>query len=225
MVKVDTVYQTVLALANKEQRGYITPQEFNLFARLAQMDIFEQYFYDLNQFKRVPQNDEKHSNPVDIINEKLDYFRTREVIDGGSNLYTYDLPDDHYRTITVWRRVYNASGQLSSAKPCERVYYNNYREIIGSPLTRPTQERPIYAVYQSGDSNRLIINPAATKDPGVELFYIKKPTPPNWTYQMILNKPMWNNSVDAGRQHFELHPSEEQNLIVKILNNIQQEKI
>ena len=50
-VNINTVYQTVLALANKEQRGYITPQEFNLFARQAQMQIFEQYFYDLNQFK------------------------------------------------------------------------------------------------------------------------------------------------------------------------------
>ena len=49
MVRVDDVYQKVLALANKEQRGYITPQEFNLFANQAQMDIFEQYFYDVNQ--------------------------------------------------------------------------------------------------------------------------------------------------------------------------------
>ena len=47
-VNVDTVYQTVQALANKEQRGYLTPQEFNLFANQAQMDIFEQYIYDLN---------------------------------------------------------------------------------------------------------------------------------------------------------------------------------
>ena len=52
MVNVDTVYQRVLALANKEQRGYITPQEFNLFANQAQMETFEQYFYDVNQYVR-----------------------------------------------------------------------------------------------------------------------------------------------------------------------------
>ena len=46
-VNIDTVYQRVLAFANKEQRGYITPQEFNLFANQAQMEIFEQYFYDI----------------------------------------------------------------------------------------------------------------------------------------------------------------------------------
>ena len=48
-ISVDTVYQRVLALANKEQRGYITPQEFNLLANAAQMAIFESYFYTKNQ--------------------------------------------------------------------------------------------------------------------------------------------------------------------------------
>ena len=48
MVSVDTVYQKVLAFANKEQRGYITPQEFNILANQAQLEIFEQYFYDSN---------------------------------------------------------------------------------------------------------------------------------------------------------------------------------
>ena len=48
MVNIDTVYQRVLALANKEQRGYVTPLEFNLLANQAQLDIFEQYFYDIN---------------------------------------------------------------------------------------------------------------------------------------------------------------------------------
>ena len=71
MVIIDTVYQRVLVLANKEQRGYITPQEFNLFANQAQMDIFEQYFYDLNQFKRIPGNDTIYSNPIDMLGEKI----------------------------------------------------------------------------------------------------------------------------------------------------------
>ena len=39
-VNIDTVYQRVLAVANKEQRGYITPQEYNLYANQVQMDIF-----------------------------------------------------------------------------------------------------------------------------------------------------------------------------------------
>ena len=52
-ISVDTIYQRVLALANKEQRGYITPQEYNLLANHAQMAIFESYFYDKNQRNRI----------------------------------------------------------------------------------------------------------------------------------------------------------------------------
>ena len=39
-VSVDTVYQKVLGILNKEQRGYVTAQEFNLFANQAQLDLF-----------------------------------------------------------------------------------------------------------------------------------------------------------------------------------------
>ena len=40
-VNIDDVYQAVLAVANKEQRGYITPQEFQTFANHAQKEILE----------------------------------------------------------------------------------------------------------------------------------------------------------------------------------------
>ena len=67
-VNVNTVYQRVLAIANKEQRGYITPQEFNLFANQAQMDIFEQYFHDLKLFKRAAGGSaDTHADSVDIM--------------------------------------------------------------------------------------------------------------------------------------------------------------
>ena len=56
-INVDTVYKTVLLILNKEQRGYITPDEFNKTATQVQLDIFEQYFDDLNQQLRVPQAD------------------------------------------------------------------------------------------------------------------------------------------------------------------------
>ena len=87
MVNIDTVYQTVLALANKEQRGYITPQEFNLFANQAQMSIFEQYFYDLNQFIRVPGNDTAYSDVVNILEEKISLFEKSGVTIGNGTLY------------------------------------------------------------------------------------------------------------------------------------------
>ena len=75
MVNIDTVYQRVLAIANKEQRGYVTPQEFNLYANQAQMDIFEQYFYDLNAFSRIPGNDYTYADQVDILQESVEQIQ------------------------------------------------------------------------------------------------------------------------------------------------------
>ena len=99
MVNIDTVYQRVLALANKEQRGYITPQEFNLFANQAQMDIFEQYFYDINQFGRVPGNNKPHSDPLDILEDKLDIFHTTLNLSESDNIFSVQIV--YYRSIVT----------------------------------------------------------------------------------------------------------------------------
>ena len=56
MVNVNTVYTTVLYILNKEQRGYITPSEFNSLAVQVQNEIFESYFPDGNQLNRQNQN-------------------------------------------------------------------------------------------------------------------------------------------------------------------------
>ncbi len=43
-INVNTVYQTVLSILNKEQRGYLTPAEFNKVGAQVQLEIFEKYF-------------------------------------------------------------------------------------------------------------------------------------------------------------------------------------
>eukprot|EP01043_Picozoa_sp_COSAG02_P095176 COSAG02_NODE_31556_length_531_cov_1.219907_2_plen_69_part_01 len=45
---INSVRNTVLAILNKNNYGYISPQDFNLFAKQAQLDIFEDYFYQYN---------------------------------------------------------------------------------------------------------------------------------------------------------------------------------
>ena len=77
-VSVDTVYQRVLALANKEQRGYITPQEFNLLANQAQMTIFESYFYHKNARETADAN---KSAELDESNTDIDDTSINEVED------------------------------------------------------------------------------------------------------------------------------------------------
>jgi len=44
MVNINEVYKIVLTITNKDNRGYITPEEFNNLADQAQNEIFESYF-------------------------------------------------------------------------------------------------------------------------------------------------------------------------------------
>ena len=83
MVNIDTVYQKVLALSNKEQRGYITPQEFNLLADRVQNEIFENYFHErdfivknINStiFSDIINKDHSLSNSLSSINKDLEFI-------------------------------------------------------------------------------------------------------------------------------------------------------
>ena len=80
MVNVDTVYQRVLTIANKEQRGYVTPLEFNLLANQAQLEIFESYFVELNQALAVPGNESEYSDIVKTLNGKISIFKTEAAL-------------------------------------------------------------------------------------------------------------------------------------------------
>ena len=75
-VNVDIVYKTVLLILNQQQRGYMTPDEFNKVATQVQLTMFEMYASDLNQQYRVPQNTTEYANRVKNLEEKLEYFQT-----------------------------------------------------------------------------------------------------------------------------------------------------
>ena len=202
-VSIDTVYQRVLSILNKEQRGYITPQEFNLFANQAQLDIFEQYFYDLNQFMRLPGNDSTYGDMVDLLNEKIDIFEKfrQDVTITAGGVGT--LPS-YYR---LGELSYNNSGEYIEI---EKINQNELNHYINSKLTAPTVNAPIYI---QTSSSAIQIYPT-TITSGVTCNLISKPAKVEWKYQMVFGEALYDstNSVD-----FELHDSEETELVFKIL--------
>ena len=205
MVNIDTVYQRVLALANKEQRGYITPQEFNLFANQAQMDIFEQYFYDINQFSRVPGNSTGGSDMLDYLEEKISIFEDFKSVNINTAKEFHNIGasiSDLYKIDSV---TYNN-------KTCEQVNSNKLQEIINSPLLKPTNNHPMYVLKRL---NKLYLYPTSLEDP-IVINYIRKPVEAKWSYVVVGEKALVNkNATDY--KNFELHPSEETKLVVKIL--------
>ena len=143
-ISVDTVYQRVLALANKEQRGYITPQEFNLFANQAQLEIFEQYFYDKNQFNRMPGENTPYADMDHMIEEKISIFKKRQQPVTITNQFGDGvLPTDVYRLDNLTRMA-RTEIDGDRANIIEEVTEDEMMILDRALLTKPTIERPIY---------------------------------------------------------------------------------
>ena len=91
-VNVNEVYRTVLIILNKEQRGYMTPEEFNKIGSQVQKEIFERYFEDLNQLIRVPQTDLDYSDRIESLDEKMSIFKTETQAVYNSTDKKFTLP-------------------------------------------------------------------------------------------------------------------------------------
>ena len=217
MVNIDTVYQRVLALANKEQRGYVTPQEFNLFADHAQMDIFEQYFYDLEQRQRAPGNESDYADIITNLEEKISMFERddQQVTTSSGEVLVSNSFGDFYRLGTV-------SAQYSGySKYCdvELIKLHEMRKYEKSLLGIISKTRPVYSQYSTVGCEFVIkILPDPSDDYDiVSISYIRKPKSPKWTYLIGGNQNALYNPSATDHQNFELHSSEEANLVLKIL--------
>lgn len=214
-VSIDTVYQRVLGILNKEQRGYVTPQEFDLFANQAQADLFEQYFYDINQFGRIPGNDTEYSDMLTLLNEKINIFETVAPPTRNAADTYFVQPTDLYRlgSVVFKNTTTNSFGVVSTEQiEAERIASNEFLYINSSPLTKPTNTRPVFISNTSGikvHGNSEIILPAL-----VDYQYIKRPATVQWGYQIVFNEALYDASSTI---NFELHPSEESELVIKIL--------
>lgn len=95
---INEVRNTVLAIANKNNYGYISPQDFNLYAKQAQMDMFEDYFYQYNNWINKENNRQSGTGYANIVKglvEVIDSFST-QVFLAQSNANVFTLPNDYY---------------------------------------------------------------------------------------------------------------------------------
>jgi len=206
MVSIDTVYQRVLAIVNKEQRGYVTPLEFNLLANQAQMEIFEQYFYDLDQFKRRATDDGTMSDTIELIKRKLSFFTTVEQVVNGR------IFPENYRTGKVFVGTGN---DVFEAKKLDT--YVDVTRIFNSRFHREgLRENPIYTESTVSGEDIIVANDSGIGlGPAlVRVEIIRKPTKVEWGYDVVNERAMYNVARSAD---FELHDSEETNLVLKIL--------
>ena len=223
-INVNTVYQTVLMILNKEQRGYMTPTEFNTVATQVQLEIFEKYFDDLNQQLRIPQADTDYADRQENIDEKMAIFKTFGVpiykalgAEPNTNLSYWDLPvQDSYSETVVFYRL--GTVLYNNDKIVQRLDRSDFYYVDRSKLTKPTKLNPIY-LYEN---KKLFIKPDNIIS-DITVDYIRKPNEVIWGFtsgglgQYNYNSDTYDSTTKQGSISFELHESEQTEVILKIL--------
>ena len=229
-INVDTVYKTVLLILNKEQRGYITPDEFNKTATQVQLDIFEQYFEDLNQQLRVPQSDYDYSDRQMSIDEKISPFKTEGDCVYSAGKFNLPILDTEGNTV-INTGAEPASNEVSFYKlgtpiftppagfdtELQRLARNDFYNIEKSPLTASTKDFPTY-LYES---KQLTVRPKSIES-GVSTSFIRKPKNVTWGFTLgTVGQYLYTTSSTPASgtpsQNFELNASEQVEVITRIL--------
>jgi len=183
MINVNTVYKSVLSILNKEQRGYLTPDEFNKQAKIAQMNLLEIAFAEYNKFLSMDTLGRVNAGYADLperIKEKIDIFYKTTNLSGSK------LPSDVYKLIDL--------NMLDKTVSLEEIDKNELTYILSSPLTAPSKEFPVY--YKTTTSlgqTSIVVQPTTTDTISVD--YIKIPTEPRFGY--TINSTYGTNIYDT----------------------------
>ncbi len=219
-INVNTVYTTVLAVLNKEQRGYLTPYEFNSLAVQVQLEIFEKYFEDLNIMLRSPSNDTEYADRVKTLEEKINTFETSAAVtvtlSGGFGQYNFSAQSP---AVHRFGMLEYTNGSLLPVE-VEKVPKHEFLLARRSQLTAPTSQFPI--CYIEGTTINILpgIATAAaglTGNPAqvYNLEYVKKPADPSWAFTV---GTVGQYLYDSGNSvNFEISDLDQSELILKIL--------
>ena len=179
-INVNTVYKTVLLILNKEERGYVTPDELNKISAQVQLEIFGNYHNDLNQQLRVPQSDTDYADRVASVDEHLSIFKTEGpatyvptagTIPAHFSLPTTDIYGNTVELFTLGTVSYKEQVELQRLQRME--FYN----IQKSPLTKSTESFPTYLL----ENDRLYVKPD-TVTSQINVNFLRKPLDPRWGY-------------------------------------------
>ena len=222
MISINSVYTTVLAILNKENRGYVPPFDFNKLAKQAQLEIFESYFYDLAHFgisQKGKIYSSGYSSVTKSIKEKIDIFETIISLDYTNGIF--EAPENLYRLDTL---IYNNDGIETIV---EMMNKDMSTYIINSKKTAPSKTYPKYLRLEN---NFKVFPSTINEESTVSAYYIRKPSIPIWGYLNLGSDDNPTGTLpgsgdrgvplyDAGRSvDFELHPSDEYKLVEKILS-------
>lgn len=215
MVSVQSVYETVKNLANKDQKGFVSPSVFNSFAKIAQLNIINEIFEDLyngKKLRRMNADGGGHLSTVTRSKSDLSPLRTRKTIIKNPATLMFDKPLDFSTAVSC-----SLFGSRGSAKKAVHLLYEEEKinQLLSSTLSAPTSDYPVALVSES-----LEVFPTSISR--VILTYLKTPKNPSYQIETYTDEDgsavqVFNSSSSFD---FELPPHYESEIVAEIAKMI-----
>lgn len=191
MASVNVVYNTLIDLVNKDQKGFITPSVFNSFAGVAQINIYNRLFDDLkdaHRNQRAAFDPGRDKSLFKRINEDLSAFVRTETLSRTDGVF--EKPEDIGRIISSTTFGSILLGQ-STRTPIEMCYdEDKIDRILRSDISAPTEDFPIALISKDIEVFPQSIN-------RIRLKYYKIPQSIDSLGQPSTNNPTYG-SIDFG---------------------------
>ena len=212
---VNVVYNTLKDLVNKDQQGFVTVDEFNRFAQVAQLRIFNRLFDTLKDGSRLERagfGQGRDKSKFKQINEDLAIFaKTDKDVDkvGG----VFPRPSDFARLISVSTKGGALLGRITRT-PIQVCYDEEKIErILSSTLNAPTSSYPVALV--SGD---IEVFPESINK--IQIRYYKIPQSFLPSGSRSSDPPTFNLTDASAHRDFELPEHYTMDLVMEIASLI-----
>lgn len=144
MASVNEVYSALKNLANKDERGFITPKVFNTFTTIAQNKIFNDLFNETTKAKTLRMRNVDAKGQLAYskrIQEDLSYFSKESAVSQSNGVFA--KPEDLARIISMKTHGAYVFGS-STSTPIDVIYDESKIEyILQSDLSAPSAMHPV----------------------------------------------------------------------------------
>lgn len=198
---IDKVYRLVMFIANKEQRGDITPARFNLLAEMAQLEFISKRVGNIKIINErgVPQFGYESSWRIhEDLRPMVQGPEVIPVLPNGNFFYPYGY---------IWVDAVHKN----DFSPIKRITADQYPHIKRSQIIPPSEEYPVM----------IMRNPYGFIDPysigSFSMSYLKTPPTPVWGYGTVDDSPVFDANLSTD---FSIPPMSWLEIAILILQHI-----
>jgi hypothetical protein len=215
------VYEAVRELANKDQRGFVTPASFNKFAHQAQLNLFNNMFSEFEQSRASSRrgiNAKGDKSRTKRLQEDLSFYSVTDELEKTNNesfFRKYSLDPDVSRIISIS----TAGGSLlgnSTRVPIDIVYDEEKIErILISDLNKPTEDYPVALV-----SDNIEVFPESINKIFVRYYRVPRGRSDSGAFSDFVPSLATTLTDQSGAVHFDMPEHYEPELALEIAKMI-----